>query len=52
MIEYPKKFFNYYRISRPSFEEVSTKLELEISKYDTNMKCVVPSVQMITVTLW
>ncbi len=47
---YPEKFLNYYRMSRPSFEELQSKIEHQLLRRDTNMRNAIP--EMLAVTLW
>lgn len=35
---YPVKFFSHYRMSKPSFEELLSKIEHGLLKRDTNIK--------------
>lgn len=48
---YPEKFFNYYWMSRPLFEELLSKIEHALLRRDTNMRNAIPPPEMLAVTL-
>jgi len=51
LLEHPEKCFNYYRMSKTSFEELLTKISLVIKKDDTNMRCAIPPEERLALAL-
>lgn len=51
MRENSSKFFNYFRMSIGSFDELCAKLQDDLQKEDTNMRNCIPPVEMVAVTL-
>ncbi|XKL63702.1 hypothetical protein PGB90_006066 [Kerria lacca] len=49
--KYPEKFFNYYRMSKMSFEELLVKISPTITRQDTNMRTCIYSNEMLAITL-
>ena len=47
----PTKFFNYFRMSRPTFYELLTYLEDSLQKQNTNMRACIPPQEMVAMTL-
>jgi hypothetical protein len=45
------KFFNYFRMSIKSFDELLTKLSDKIKVEDTVMRLAIPPIEMLAVTL-
>lgn len=48
---YPDKFFQYYRMSVTSFDELLCLVSEKIRKNDTTMKKSIPPVQRLVITL-
>lgn len=51
IVKYPDKFFNYYRMSFESFNELNLKLKNTIVKTDTVMRAAIPLEEMVALTL-
>uniref|UniRef100_A0A8C5LW04 DDE Tnp4 domain-containing protein n=1 Tax=Leptobrachium leishanense TaxID=445787 RepID=A0A8C5LW04_9ANUR len=47
----PAKFFNYLRMSIPSFDELLSKVREPLMKRDTNMRDAIPPEEMLVITL-
>uniref|UniRef100_A0A8C5QP12 DDE Tnp4 domain-containing protein n=1 Tax=Leptobrachium leishanense TaxID=445787 RepID=A0A8C5QP12_9ANUR len=47
----PTKFFNYLRMSIPSFDELLSKVREPLMKRDTNMRDAIPGEEMLVITL-
>uniref|UniRef100_A0A8C5PCV2 DDE Tnp4 domain-containing protein n=1 Tax=Leptobrachium leishanense TaxID=445787 RepID=A0A8C5PCV2_9ANUR len=47
----PLKFFNYMRMSIPSFDELLSQLRESLTKRDTNMRDAIPPEEMLVITL-
>ncbi|XP_063634897.1 putative nuclease HARBI1, partial [Cydia splendana] len=48
---YPDKFFNYFRMSINTFDELLALVSPRITLQDTNMRIAIPAVQRLAVTL-
>lgn len=49
--EHEDKFFNYFRMSTKSFDELHVKLKDRLQRQDTFMRECIPPIQMLAVTL-
>lgn len=49
--ENSSKFFNYFRMSVASFDELCAKLQEDLQKEDTKIRNCIPPVEMLAVTL-
>lgn len=49
--ENPDKFYNYYRMSVKSFDELAAKITPKIRSQDTWMRLSIPPLEMLAVTL-
>lgn len=49
--ENPDKFFNYFRMSVKSFDELAVKVTEKIKAQDTHMRLSIPPLEMLAVTL-
>ncbi|KAL4121053.1 hypothetical protein QTP88_013637 [Uroleucon formosanum] len=47
----PEKFYNYFRMSVKSFDELAARLIDKIKKNDTYMRKAIPPIEMLVVTL-
>uniref|UniRef100_A0A8C5LZJ8 DDE Tnp4 domain-containing protein n=1 Tax=Leptobrachium leishanense TaxID=445787 RepID=A0A8C5LZJ8_9ANUR len=47
----PVKFFNYMRMSIPSFDELLSRVREPLTKRDTNMRAAIPPEEMLVITL-
>lgn len=45
------KFFNYFRMSQKSFDELHVKLSESLKAQDTNMRLAISPMEMLAVTL-
>lgn len=45
------KFFNYFRMSVKSFDELAVKISAKIKSQDTCMRLSIPPLEMLAVTL-
>lgn len=45
------KFFNYFRMSVPTFDELLHRVQKQIQKQDTNMRKCIQPIEMLAVTL-
>ncbi|XKL68274.1 hypothetical protein PGB90_003765 [Kerria lacca] len=51
LVKDPKKFFNYFRMSHETFEELLAAIEPSITKQDTNMRNCITAKEKLAVTL-
>lgn len=51
LLQYPSKFFNYFRMSRDSFFELHDAIKYDIRKEDTNMRKSITTEERLAVTL-
>jgi hypothetical protein len=51
LLEYPKKFFAYYRMSITSFNELVQLIGPAIAKRDTHFRLSIPAEERLSVTL-
>lgn len=51
LIEYPRKFFQYYRMSKNSFDELLRTIESTITYQDTRFRKSIPAEERLSVTL-
>ncbi|CAI6374002.1 unnamed protein product [Macrosiphum euphorbiae] len=49
--ENDEKFFNYFRMSVKSFDELAAKISTKIKSQDTCMRLSIPPLEMLAVTL-
>lgn len=49
--ENPGKFYNYFRMSIQSFDELAAKISDGIKSQDTWMRLAIPPVEMLAITL-
>lgn len=49
--ESPDKFFNYFRMSIKSFDELAVKISTKIKSTDTHLRLSIPPLEMLAVTL-
>ncbi|GBN86779.1 hypothetical protein AVEN_230288-1 [Araneus ventricosus] len=49
--ENPDKFFNYFRMSVQSFDELAAKITHEIQNQNTRMRLSIPPLEMLAVTI-
>jgi len=47
----PDKFFNYFRISVQSFDELAGRITDKIKSRDTRMRLAIPPLEMLAVTV-
>jgi len=45
------KFFNYFRMSQSTFDELFSKIKTKIMRQDTVMRSAIPAEEMLAVTL-
>lgn len=46
-----KRFYQYFRMTEPSFTEILGYIEQDIRKNDTNFRCAIPAVERLAITL-
>jgi hypothetical protein len=51
LLDYPKKFFSFYRMSISSFNEVVRLIGPSIAKEDTSLRRAIPVEERLSVTL-
>ena len=49
--QYAEKFFNYYSISKPSFEELLCKIKASLLRKNTDMRMAIPPEEMLALSL-
>jgi hypothetical protein len=49
--ERPDKFFNYFRMSIKTFDELAVKISMKIKSTDTHLRLSIPPLEMLAVTL-
>jgi hypothetical protein len=47
----PVRFFNYFRMSQSSFDELLTEIKDSITLQNTNMRSAIPSEEVLVLTL-
>lgn len=45
------KFFNYFRMSKATFDDLLYRIKFHISRQDTNMRCAIQPEEMLAMTL-
>jgi hypothetical protein len=51
LIEHSEKFYNYFRMSPSSYEELHSLIEEKIRKSDTKLRDAIPSKERLGITL-
>ena len=51
LIKFPRKFFNYYRMSHHTFKILLEKLSPGLQRRDTNLRLCIPPEERLSVTL-